>query len=351
MPFVEKYDSPPSALARPAPGDSLRSALRAAFWTLTVLALPACVANTAAWFTSTPAILAQISPFRIQALALLAAHVAFCLLLRRFRWAALFAAFAFFNAGVLLHATRAFATAPSPGPAAASSAPLKVLYSNVLTSNQDPSALLGLIASEKPDLLAFLEIDARWERQLTAALSGDYPHRFIHAREDNFGLAVLSRSRFATDPVAYYATLDIPSLDLRVSHPGGDIRVLVTHPLPPGTTTTARLRDSHIARLADWTRLAFASSSRSVLLLGDFNATPWCPPLRRLLADTGLRAAASDSGVLGTTWPAPVPFLRIPIDHALLGENLACRSYHVGPDIGSDHFPIILEIASTAPAR
>src|SRR5690606_481092 len=69
---------------------------RAAFWTFTVIALPAALLTTVAWFSNSHVILSQLSPFRVQYAVLLAAHAIFCLLLRRTRWAALFAAFALF---------------------------------------------------------------------------------------------------------------------------------------------------------------------------------------------------------------------------------------------------------------
>ena len=105
----------------------------------------------------------------------------------------------------------------------------------------------------------------------------------------------------------------------------------------------------HLADLLNWQRFVASLAGpeeppASVLILGDLNATPWCPPLRRFLAASGLRPAASDQGLLGTSWPVPIPFLRIPLDHALLSPDLVCVSYRIGPDIGSDHFPFILEV-------
>ena len=116
VPSVVKSVSPP------APGSALRSAARAAFWTLTALALPAAILTTIAWFSSAHVVLSQLSPFRVQYAVLLSAHALFCLLLRRVRWAAFFAAFALFNVGVVLHATRTFPFTPSPRLSTASSA-------------------------------------------------------------------------------------------------------------------------------------------------------------------------------------------------------------------------------------
>ena len=338
----------------PVPGAALRSCLRAAFWTFTVIALPAAILTTIAWFSSAHVVLSQLSPFRVQYVVLLAAHAVFCLLLRRTRWAALFATFALFNVGVVLHATRTFPFAASPRLSPASSAaPLKIVFSNVLTSNPDPAPLLALIAAEKPDLVALLEINSRWKSQLTAALSAEYPFQNIHPREDNFGVAVFSRVQPGGGRVEFFADVETPSIDFVWPHPDGDIRAVLTHPLPPGDPSTNFLRPQHLEDLIKWRRFVGGlapSGARPipVLILGDFNATPWCPPLRHLLSDADLRSAATDHATLFASWPAPIPFLRIPLDQALISPDLACVSYRVGPDIGSDHFPLILEIAPTS---
>ncbi len=346
---------PDRAPPRGAPGDAVRSALRAAFWTFTVIAIPGVLLTTAAWFFEKPSLLAQLSPFRVQYAALLAAHALFCLALRRRRWAACFAAFALFNAGAVLHATRAFAVPRSAPPSAGAPAPLKIVFANVLGSNPDPAPLLRLIREEKPDLVALLEINARWKSLLVPALLSDFPFQSIHPREDNFGLAVFSRARPGGGRVEFFADVEAPSVDLTWFHPDAHIRLVLTHPLPPGDEETTFLRNQHLADLANWRRFVAGltppgAPATPTLILGDLNATPWCPPLRRLLAETGLRPAADDAGLLAASWPVPIPFLRIPLDHALLSPELACESYRVGPDIGSDHFPLVLEVRPVATA-
>ena len=321
------------------------SALRTAFWTLTALALPACALTTVAYFTSTPTLFAQLSPFRLQYAALLTAHVLFCLALRHRRWAAFFALFAVFNLWAILRASPPQLLQATR----ADTPPVKVLLANVLTSNPDPSRLLALIAEEKPDVVALLEVNRRWERQLSAALLGGHPHTLLSPREDNFGLAVFSRLPLADTGSPLFVDPELPSLEFTVSPSGradDRIRILVTHPLPPGSADSTMRRDEQLDRIAVWT----PRGDTPALVLGDLNATPWCPPLRRLLSGADLRTASSDQARFShRTWPVPIPFLGIPLDHALLNSALTCTSFRAGPDIGSDHFPIIAELRATAP--
>lgn len=324
--------------------------MRTAWATLTTLALPAGLLSIVAYFASQPAFLAQLSPFRVQAAALLAAHLGFCLALRRRRWAAIFALLLAFNIWAVLRPALPSRITVTE----AARPPIKILFANVLTSNPDPARLLTLIAAEAPDLVALIEINRRWEAQLTPVLAAAYPFHIAHPREDNFGLAVYSRLQPGGGRVEFFADVETPSLDFTLPYGDRPIRVLVTHPLPPGDADNTALRDQHLASLADW--MVFVAGltpagapPMPVLILGDLNATPWCPPLRRLLATAHLRTAAGGGSVLAGSWPVAIPFLRIPLDHALLNEELGGTSYRLGPDIGSDHYPLIIEVQPAAP--
>lgn len=324
----------------------LRQMGRAALWTTAAVALPAGLLTVVAHFMSQPVLFAQLSPFRVQYAALLGAFALICLCARRPRLTSLFGALGAFNAAVVAHAVLRDAPTPVSG-----AKPLRVVCANVLSSNPDSAALLGFIRTENPDLVCLLEINQRWRAELEAStlIRERYPFRRYVPREDNFGLAVLSRTAPDGELAPVFVDPELPSLELSFSESGELLRVLVTHPMPPGSENGRRLRDRQLAAIGEWHR----ADSAPTLILGDLNATPWCPPLRRLLADTGLRNAAGDSRQLAGTWPATVSFLLIPLDHALLGPGLACASYRVGPFIGSDHYPLLLEVvpAETGRAR
>lgn len=315
----------------------IRACLRAAFVTLTVLALPAGIVTTLAYFISEGVILSQLSPFRLQYAVLLAAHAALCLGLRHTRWAVVFSLFALFNLGAVLtpHFSRSVHASADSDAAA-----LRILYANVLTENETPEALFALIAAEAPDLIALLEVNGRWREQLVAKLTRDYPHRFIRDREDNFGIALFSRRPLLDPRVEYFTASEVPSL--AVTLPDGGANLLLTHPLPPGDALNTRLRDEHLDALAEWSQSAMRSAR--VIIIGDLNATAWCPPLRRLAARSDLRFAGTRHRFFAATWPVHVPHLRIPIDHVLLDRRLGCSAFRVGPDIGSDHFPLLVDI-------
>ncbi len=40
------------------------------------------------------------------------------------------------------------------------------------------------------------------------------------------------------------------------------------------------------------------------------------------------------------TWPAMLPLMGITIDHILVSKDITVLKHEVGPNIGSDHYPV-----------
>ena len=84
------------------------------------------------------------------------------------------------------------------------------------------------------------------------------------------------------------------------------------------------------------------------MLVGDLNCTSWTPAFAELERISGLRDSRKGFGVQ-PTWPSNLPGLRIPIDHFLVSPSLAVRNRFVGPAVGSDHFPVVIELEEIRP--
>jgi endonuclease/exonuclease/phosphatase (EEP) superfamily protein YafD len=99
-----------------------------------------------------------------------------------------------------------------------------------------------------------------------------------------------------------------------------------------------------------WLALALAVEPRArTILVGDFNTTPWSPRWRAWERASGL--IRRDRALF--SWPAghafgvrrlpPVPLL--PIDHVYAGAGWATVSVRRGPELGSDHYPLVMTLA------
>ncbi len=79
-------------------------------------------------------------------------------------------------------------------------------------------------------------------------------------------------------------------------------------------------------------------------MVGDFNATLWSAGLRAFLSDTGLHGFDTRAA-----WPVWLGFVGIPIDHAFTSADLRILDIETGPDIGSDHRPVMIDVAPAGP--
>jgi endonuclease/exonuclease/phosphatase (EEP) superfamily protein YafD len=45
------------------------------------------------------------------------------------------------------------------------------------------------------------------------------------------------------------------------------------------------------------------------------------------------------------TWPSDKPIFMVPIDHVLVSKEIRIQNRFTGPDIGSDHRPVIVDFS------
>jgi len=81
----------------------------------------------------------------------------------------------------------------------------------------------------------------------------------------------------------------------------------------------------------------------TVVIMGDFNATPWSRPFRRVVARSGL--CDSRSGLASRLASAAAAIVRIPIDHVLVSCSIGVRDRHIERDVRSDHLPVVIDLA------
>lgn len=215
---------------------------------------------------------------------------------------------------------------------------LRLLSLNVLTANREKQRVLDYITREDPDVVFLMEVDSEWEEAL-APLATRYPHHVIDAREDNFGVAFFSRAEASALKTIYLGEAALPTVTAALRHAGREMRFIGTHPVPPVSGEYARWQRKQMALLAERIR----GLDAPVLLAGDLNATPWGVVYREFTRSTGLAARSVDAP-WRATWHA-LPFAGLPIDHILCSPELQITARRVGPPVGSDHRPLIAEVA------
>jgi len=213
--------------------------------------------------------------------------------------------------------------------ASPSDAALVMTLANVNSANTDFAAVADYVRGS--DIVVLLEVNAVWESEMRARLP-EYPFVVFEARSDNFGLGVLMKTPPLTHKSEALGPDAPPTIALDFHLRGRTTTLFATHPVPPISASATDRRDAQLAALA--TRVT--ATTNDVIVIGDLNATPWSSALTPLF-DAGLRDTRHG---YDATWPTGMWPLRIPIDLCLVSARFSTSSHSVGPDVGSDHFPI-----------
>ena len=118
------------------------------------------------------------------------------------------------------------------------------------------------------------------------------------------------------------------------------LTLINTHAPNPLSRSNFDARNEHLRGVAD----LVGTAKGPVLLTGDFNTGVWGSNYRALAINSGLENASRGFGIL-PTWPTFLPPAMIPIDHAFVSNEIGVVALRTGSHIGSDHLPLIIEIA------
>lgn len=213
---------------------------------------------------------------------------------------------------------------------------------NLLHGNREVARVVGYLREARPDIVVFQEVSPRWAGELEQ-LSDLFPHRAVRAAKDNFGIALFSRDR----PL---------QSDIRVvGNRPGDFAVFASwqsgertfslagvHPDKPDDEWKTVNRSLYLGHIAEWCEEK-ARANEPVIVLGDFNATPWSKSLRDFRHRTQL-ANAHQGTLFKATWNVWQP-QRLLIDHAFVSRQWVAEPCEIGGDVGSDHRPVLVRAA------
>ena len=234
----------------------------------------------------------------------------------------------------------------SPRPPRASTPnnlPRRILFANLWQPNQAHAAVLRLVEQTQPDLILLVESNQRWLSALEPLRSA-YPYWASEPREDNYGVALLSRWPIQENASRAFSAAGVPSLVALLDLDGQLLQVVCTHPPPPKSRAETRARDEQMENLAT---LA-AGRKTPLILCGDLNLTPWSPVFWRFTRRSGLADSARGFGVqaswpVGKSWMSAL--LGVPLDHCLVSPEIAILDRRLGPPVGSDHRPLIVDFS------
>jgi len=215
---------------------------------------------------------------------------------------------------------------------------LRLMQSNVFWLNSDYQILIDNVKKEQPDVLVLQEFTPQWSENISELVTL-YPYRMHELREGSFGMGLFSKYPLTDSLVFDEKNFGIVSFQTKLEFKKNKINIFAIHPPPPTNGLLYSLRDKEFKLLKE--RLTLAKGSK--IVIGDFNSSMWSPSYKKLIASSGMRNVRKGFGLL-PSWPTNLPIGRIPIDHCLVSEELLVKNIQLGLDIGSDHYPIIVDL-------
>jgi len=221
---------------------------------------------------------------------------------------------------------------------------VRLLVSNVLIDNRNAEPLLALVEEVDPDVVLLVETDAWWDGKLKP-LAAAYPHLIAHPLENSYGIHLFSRFALIDPQVRFLVEEDVPSIKAGLRLPSGVwINFYGIHPKPPPHQDTDE-RDAELLIVGDEVRKEAAPS----IVAGDMNDVAWSRTSALLQETSGLLDPRIGRGPYAT-FTVDWPLLRWPLDQVFFEESFLLRAIAVMRDIGSDHFPLFVELCHHAAA-
>ena len=221
----------------------------------------------------------------------------------------------------------------------------RLLMANVLQDNRRSDLVLQVVKEANPDIVCLVETDAWWTRQMQP-LDADYPWVVRHPLQNDYGMYLCSRLPITTCDVRFVVSKDVPSIRAVVRLRSGDeVVVYAVHPPPPLPESPSYGRDAELVL----TGVTIAEEGRPAVVIGDLNDVAWSYTATLFQRLSGMVDPRVGRGLF-STFHAEHWLARYPLDHVFHTRDFTLKDLRVLRYTGSDHFPIVVELAYT-PAR
>jgi endonuclease/exonuclease/phosphatase (EEP) superfamily protein YafD len=309
---------------------------------LAVCGLPAALLTCGVWFALLIGYLGTLawpfdlfSNFRVQYMGLFAICVV-ALTIARWRKMAIVALVGVAVTTASMAAYFAEHAKPESSPASLNGR-FKLVTFNTWFRNDDLPRIARFLEQSRADVIVLEEVDLSRLDELSDAIHS-YPYHAATPKVRR-GLVIFSRT-----PLTEIEHFEIPGRVTRITRArtqwqGSSIAIIGAHLRWPVSPGKARQRAWELGMIADRARL----ETGPVLVAGDLNLTPWSRFFSRFVERSGLADCALGQGLLAT-WPSQVLPVRIRIDHCFASLHWRVRNVDVGPQLGSDHLPVSVEL-------
>ena len=248
------------------------------------------------------------------------------------------------NSSFLINYTRLVAVEVPPAKdIKASDNKLSLLLTNVKMSNRKSQPLLRLIEIKKPDLVLAMEVD-KWCDKNLKVLEKEYPFSQHTINDVAYGMVLYSKLPLKNVEVDYLNNEKVPSFESTITLADGkNISFHSIHPVPP--THFNDLPDNAGQQENALNKLGKEIIGRKfpTVVAGDLNDVVWSyvdelTGTKNILYDVRVGRGFYNS------YNAENVLMRWPLDHVFVTEEFQLKKLERLPKIGSDHFPIFVEL-------
>lgn len=219
---------------------------------------------------------------------------------------------------------------------------IKIFIANVYQDNQDTQRCTEIIKECDPDLVLLVETDKRWSNAVEKAMT-HYPHRVLCPQSNTYGMLLFSRFKIEKHQLRFLVEDDVPSITADIRTKSNQMfRFYCLHPRPPvpGESDSSTERDAEILVIGKEAK-AFNGPA---IVAGDLNDVAWSFTTNLFLKVSELLDPRIGRGFY-STFHASYRLLRWPLDHVFCSSHFYLHRLQRLPNIGSDHFPIFIEVA------
>jgi endonuclease/exonuclease/phosphatase (EEP) superfamily protein YafD len=223
---------------------------------------------------------------------------------------------------------------------------IRVLSFNLNIQNDNYKDVINLTQDNQPDIALFIEVSQATVQKLQVGLKDSLPYVF---RSPGGGLAIFSRLPIKDAKGDNLNGQGGHNLIATIQVDKQPIQFIGTHPLVPIKPSTFHRRNRQLAALSNY----ISSLNQPLILIGDFNLTPWSPYYRRFINKTKLHNTRLGFGIL-PSWPRTathvnlpswiIPLVNIPIDHCFVSKQFKVVRTYTGGNANSDHASLITDL-------
>ncbi len=217
---------------------------------------------------------------------------------------------------------------------------LRLLHFNVLAYNTDYDAAGDWLAAQEADIIVLQETTPEWGAAMEAALSDWTLLDTDTVQPGTYGIMMFAGPDVEVVEARAVEFEWYPAIATTVRVDNQELLIYGVHtliPVYPNALSKAKQQVDLAAEIVN-------AHDGPAVVVGDLNATRWSPVYRRLTDQVQLNDVADGGGLKGT-WPNRLWFTgRIGIDHVLTSPGMCSFDRRLGPGLGSDHLPVVVDL-------